>query len=146
MNNKNIKIFNSYLAGIYEGQGHIWIPKIKLKKRFNNKQNPLFYITFKLIDKPLAQKILEILGSGIIKIKPKNNKCILEISSVKGLITVINSLNGELRTFKILELKKLILWINKNHNYNILVPNKKSSTVMNFLFILIYHLIYLLVK
>ena len=47
MNNKNIKIFNSYLAGIYEGQGHIWIPKIKLKKRFNNKQNPLFYITFK---------------------------------------------------------------------------------------------------
>jgi hypothetical protein len=107
--NKNL--FNSYLAGVFEGQGNIWIPELKLKKRFNNRnrKNPIFYINLKLTDKPLALKLIEVIGCGILKYKPKNKKCVLVISSVKGLITIINYLNGELRTDKILELKKLIL-------------------------------------
>ena len=42
-NNKNKIWFNSYLAGLFEGDGHIWLPKDNMKK----KHNPRFCITFK---------------------------------------------------------------------------------------------------
>jgi hypothetical protein len=38
------KNFNSYLAGLFEGDGHIWLPNINWKK----KHNPRFCITFAL--------------------------------------------------------------------------------------------------
>jgi len=44
---------NSYLAGLFEGDGHIWFPKPNMKK----KNNPRFCITFGLKNEPLAKKI-----------------------------------------------------------------------------------------
>lgn len=49
------KLLNSYLAGLFEGDGHIWIPKTNLKK----KHNPRFCITFSLKNEPLAKKIIK---------------------------------------------------------------------------------------
>ena len=114
MINNKIK-FNSYLAGLFEGDGHIWFPKENAKK----KHNPRFCITFGLKNEPLAKKLLEIIGYGFIRYKLKDNACVLVVSPVKGLKNIIECINGELRTPKIIQLHNLIDWINKNHSSNI---------------------------
>lgn len=52
----NRAIFNRYLAaaaaaGLFEGDGHIWLSKENTKK----KHNPRFCITFSLKNEPLAR-------------------------------------------------------------------------------------------
>ena len=81
------KKFNSYLAGLFEGDGHIWLPNINWNK--TNKHNPRFCITFALKNEPLAKKILEIIEYGHIRYKPKENACVLIVSTVKGLKKII---------------------------------------------------------
>ncbi len=105
---------NSYLAGLFEADGHIWIPSSNSTK----KHNPRFCITFHLKDKALADKLLDSLGYGFIRIKLKENACVLTISPLKGLINVIHLLNGNMRTPKIHQLYSLIDWVNTNHNTN----------------------------
>jgi LAGLIDADG endonuclease/Cytochrome C and Quinol oxidase polypeptide I len=112
---KNKNLFGPYLAGLFEGDGHIWLPKDNMKK----KHNPRFCITFGLKNEPLAKKLLEIIGYGFIRYKPKDNACVLVISPVKGLKKIIEYINGELRTPKIIQLNNLIDWINKNHSSDI---------------------------
>jgi LAGLIDADG endonuclease len=109
------KNLNSYLAGLFEGDGHIWIPNFNATK----KHNPRFCITFHLKDKPLAEKLLESLGHGFIRIKLKENACVLTVSPLKGLINAISLINGNMRTPKIHQLYSLIDWINDNHNTNL---------------------------
>jgi hypothetical protein len=114
--NKNDKtLFGSYLAGLFEGDGHIWFPKENIKK----KTNPRFCITFGLKNEKLAKKLLELIGYGFIRYKPRDNACVLVVSPVKGLKKIIECINGELRTPKIIQLHILIDWINKNHSSNI---------------------------
>ena len=123
--NNNI---NSYLAGLFEGDGHIWFQKKNVKK----KHNPRFCITFNLKNEPLAKQLLSIIGSGFIGYKPKNNACVLTISPVKGLNKVIKYVNGELRTPKIIQLYNLIDWMNKNHSSNIIkLPIKENNLDKN---------------
>lgn len=105
----------SYLAGLFEGDGHIWISKDLTKK----KHNPRFLITFSLNNEPLAKKLLNIISYGHLAYKPKDNACVLTISPVKGLKLIVKLLNGELRTPKINQLYLLIDWLNKNHDLNI---------------------------
>ena len=105
---------NSYLTGFFEADGHIWIPSSNSTK----KHNPRFCITFHLKDKALADKLLDSLGYGFIRIKLKENACVLTISPLKGLIQVIHLLNGNMRTPKIHQLYSLIDWVNTNHNTN----------------------------
>jgi hypothetical protein len=105
----------SYLAGLFEGDGHIWISKDLNKK----KHNPRFCITFSLKNEPLAKKLLDIIQYGHIAYRPKDNACVLTISPVKGLKRIVRLLNGELRTPKINQLYLLIDWLNKNHVSNI---------------------------
>lgn len=123
--NENLKnvYLNSYLAGLFEGDGHIWFPKSNMKK----KHNPRFCITFDLKNEPLAKKLLEVLEFGHIRYKLKDNACVLIVSPVKGLKKIIQLINGELRTPKIHQLHTLIDWINLNHSSNIdKLPLKKG--------------------
>jgi len=115
--NENDKKLGTYLAGLFEGDGHIWIQNSTSLKKKNH--NPRFCITFHLKDKPLAEKLLKIINFGHIRYKPTNNACVLTISPIKGLIKIINYLNGNMRTPKIHQLHSLIDWINHNHNLNI---------------------------
>jgi hypothetical protein len=120
----NNKEMNSYLAGLFEGDGHIWFSNKDAKK----KHNPRFCITFNLKDEPLAKKLLSIIGYGFIRYKPKNNACVLTVSPVKGLKIIVGYINGELRTPKIYQLHKLIDWLNSNHSSNIeKLPNNKCD-------------------
>ena len=77
---KNSKI-KGYLAGLFEGDGHIWIQKPSEKK----KHNPRFCITFNMKNEPLAKKLLDLIGSGFIRYKLQDNACVLVISPVIGL-------------------------------------------------------------
>jgi LAGLIDADG endonuclease len=119
----NKLIFNSYLAGLFEGNGQIWYTKEKTK----NIQNPRFCITFNLKNEFLAKKLLKIIGYGFLIYKSEKKTCVLIISSIKGLKKVIESINGELRTSKIIQLHNLINWINKNHTNNIVKLSLKKG-------------------
>ena len=124
MKNNNKIILNSYLAGLFEGDGHIFFSKENTKK----KHNPRFCITFGSKNEPLAKKLLEIIGYGFIRYKSKDNACVLTVSPVKGLKKIIEYINGELRTPKIIQLYNLIDWINKNHSSDILkLPLKEGN-------------------
>ena len=108
--------FGSYLAGLFEGDGHIWIPsKILMKKH-----NPRFCITFHKNDLPLAEIILKKIGSGFIRIKSKENAVVLTVSPVKGLVYIISEIKNYLRTPKIHQVNKLIIWLNLHHKTNLI--------------------------
>jgi hypothetical protein len=61
-----------------------------------------------LKNEPLAKNLLEIIGSGFIRYKTRDNACVLVVSPVIGLKKVVHLLNGELRTPKICQLHNLI--------------------------------------
>ena len=125
----NYNQFGSYLAGLFEGDGHIWIqnPDVGYKK----KHNPRFCITFSLKNEPLAKKLLDIIESGFIRYKPKDNACVLVVSPVVGLKKIVYLINGELRTPKIHQLYKLMDWLNKHHSANIDKLPLKESPLAN---------------
>ena len=124
----NMSKFNTYLAGLFEGDGHIWIQNPNMKK----KQNPRFCITFSLKNEPLAKNLLYLIGSGFIRYKSKDNACVLVVSPVVGLKKIVSLINGELRTPKIHQFYKLIDWLNKNHNTNIKkLPLKEGNLIFD---------------
>ena len=117
-------LFKGYLAGLFEGDGHIWIQNVVDKKR----HNPRFCITFSMKNKLLAKRLLELIGYGFIRYKLQDNACVLTISPVSGLKKVVELINGECRTPKIDQLYKLIDWLNTNHSANIIkLPLKKGN-------------------
>jgi hypothetical protein len=117
--------FASYLAGLFEGDGHIWIPNDNLIK----KHNPRFNITFNLKDLPLAEKLLEEIrlrseeSKGFIRKKTKENACVLVLSNIKVLKYIINLIGPYLRTPKVRQVNNLINWVNKKHNCNYSILN-----------------------
>lgn len=128
---KNYNIFSynfgSYLAGLFEGDGHIWIPKENMLK----KHNPRFCITFHIKDLPLAKVILKKIGYGFIRIKSKNNAVVLTVSPIKGLKFILSEINAYLRTPKIHQVNKLIIWLNKHHGTNYLQITCNDNSLSN---------------
>lgn len=60
----------------------------------------------------MCSKICEILGEGSIQKKPKTSVCVLYINNYKGVINLVNLINGKLKTNKIDRLNLLIDWLN----------------------------------
>jgi len=122
------KNFNAYLAGLWEGDGHILIPKTSHAPS-GKKYNPHFAITFTEFDYPLVLVLKSILG-GTIRHKVQNHAYVLTISSIEGLINVINLVNGYLRTPKLYQFNNFIDWINVNTNSSILKFSSNTSPVL----------------
>jgi hypothetical protein len=110
---KQPEMLDYYIAGLFEGDGHIVMPTVF------NKHNPRWHITFHIKNKPLAQKLLSKIGYGFIRYKTKHNACVLTVSPVKGLKVLIYMINGKLRTPKINQLYVMIDWLNKHHGTEI---------------------------
>ena len=108
--------FGDYLAGLFEGDGHIWVPKLDV---FKNRYNPHFCITFHVKDLPLAEFIKNKIGFGWIRHKVRENTVVYGISNLKGHLLVLQILNNKLRTPKIHQVNKLIDWLNTKHGYNL---------------------------
>jgi len=99
LNNSDLK-FGHYLAGLIEGDGTIIVPKTERSSK--NKLNyPSIQLTFHLKDLPLALLIQKNLGLGSLSRKKGVNAYILTINDFKGLVLIVNLINGKLRTPKI---------------------------------------------
>ena len=145
--NNNYK-FISYLTGLIEGDGSIIVPKTerspaqslpchrqapkgpKGPQGGRGKLNyPSIQIVFHLKDLPLALLIQKNLGFGSLIKKKGLNAYVLYINDQKGILNLVNLLNGNMKTPKIFSLYKLIDWlvlINKNSNLKKLPLNKDS--------------------
>jgi hypothetical protein len=115
----NIYKFNfigSYLAGLFEGDGHIILSKILDSK--GKISYPYIAITFVNKDLPLINKFIELFG-GKLRFKNKENAIVWRIGAHNELLNLINLINGNLRTPKISQFNDLITWLNKRYHYNI---------------------------
>jgi len=114
-NNNKSDNFNSYLAGLFEGDGYITMSKNKdiIKKI-------VIGITFNIKDLPLCEHLKLILGYGWIRIKKRENACVLIFHTDKGVINFIEHINGYLRTPKIYKLNLTINHLNDKYNLTML--------------------------
>jgi hypothetical protein len=110
-----------YLAGLIEGDGYISI---------TNQNRVILGITFNIKDRPLAEKLLSILGKGFIANR-SGNSIELRFSSKQTLCYIIELINGKFRTPKIDQLHKLIDWMNKTHSMNIKKLPLSDSSILN---------------
>ena len=118
--------FISYLTGLIEGNGTIIVPKIERSPK--GKLNyPVIHIVFHLKDLPLALLIQKNLGYGSLMRKKGLNCYILSINDKKGILNLVNLLNGNMRTPKIYSLYNLIDWLNKNNLNLIKLPMNTKS-------------------
>jgi hypothetical protein len=120
--------FSSYLTGLIEGDGTIITPKTErsIKGRINY---PSIQIVFDLRDFPLALIIQKELKHGSISRKKGVNAYVLTINDYSGMLLVINLINGNMRTPKILSLYKLIDWFNKRLKINIIKKDLNHCTI-----------------
>ena len=103
-------IFNAYLAGLFEGDGHIIITKKESSIR-----KIVIGITFNLKDLPLCNHLKLILGDGYIRIKDKENACVLIFHTDNGVIKIINLINGYLRSPKLYKFNLTIDYLNEKY-------------------------------
>jgi hypothetical protein len=117
-----------YLAGLFEGDGHITLSKSIIKDDSSKVKNtsPSIAITFVNKDLPLINKLIEKFG-GRLRFKNKENAIVWIIGSHKELVNMINILNGYLRTPKIIKFNELIVWLNDKFNYNIIIHSPDTN-------------------
>lgn len=118
----------AYIAGQWEGDGHIWIPATE-RAPSGKLYHPHFCITFRDIELPLVKYLQKIIG-GSIRHKKENHAYVQIQSSQKDQKRIIEQLNGNQRTPKIYQFKALIKWINykTGSNYN-LIPYSNQNMV-----------------
>ncbi len=131
---KNSKMnykFISYFTGLLEGDGSIIVPKFERSSK--GKLNyPSIQITFHLKDLPLALLIQKNLECGSLIRKKGLNAYTLCINDQKGILNLVNLLNGNMKTPKIYSLYKLIDWLNnKNLNLNLTKLPLNNNSLSN---------------
>lgn len=119
--------FGDYLAGLFEGDGHIWVENNQSKNRYN----PHFCITFHAKDLPVALFIKNKIGFGWIRHKIRENAVVYGITNLKGYLLILQILNNKLRTPKIHQVNKLIDWLNKNKGYNLNIMVLNTSSLID---------------
>ena len=105
--NLNRLDFSSYLAGLIEGDGSIFVPKT-LRSDKGKLNYPSIQICFHLKDLPLALLIQKELGHGSLARVKGVNAYVLTINNFDGLILITSLINGNMKTPKIHALYKLV--------------------------------------
>lgn len=106
----------SYLAGLIEGDGHISVHDINSKSKVFR---PRIIIVFHRNDKPLADKLCNVLQAGKVIDKSKAGHVLWQILAKEEVLKIINLINGNMRTPKIEALHRAISWINNKDNTSI---------------------------
>jgi len=105
-------LFSSYLCGLIEGDGTIIVPKTERSPK-GVLNYPSIQIVFDTRDLPLAITIQKELGFGSISKTKGTNSYRLTINNSEGVITMVELLNGYMRTPKIVMFNRLIDFLNK---------------------------------
>ena len=120
--------FGAYLAGLWEGDGHIWIPSTT-HAPCGKKYTAQFCITFDAKEHALVKTLKHKLG-GTIRHKRESNAYVFIISSQRGLLNVIQLLNGYLRTPKINKFSQLVDWYNRAYLQTIVCQPLDQSPLL----------------
>jgi hypothetical protein len=128
--NNNI---NSYLAGLFEGNGQIIMNKgnNQSKKRITKIRKVTLSITFNIKDLPLCRYIKSQLKSNRIIIINEKNTCVLIFHTDKSIINFVNKVNGYLRSPKIYKFNKVIDYLNNKYSLNIIKYKEDISDFNN---------------
>lgn len=126
--------FGHYLAGFIEGDGCLVTP-LTLKTLNNKSRVCSVQIIFHICDLELVKCLQKRIGHGNIY-KSKNKQAVrLMIQNLDGVLSIINLINGKMRTPKINALYKMIDWLNKhkleNENHIIKLPLDMSPMNSN---------------
>ena len=108
-----------YLAGLIEGDGTFAIHNNNSTAK---KYRPKIIIVFKLADLPLAVYLQELTNCGIVYKKSDRGYVLWQIQDIMGVYTIVNIINGYMRTPKIEALNRTINWLN-----NYICHNKDSK-------------------
>ena len=108
-------LFASYLAGLWEGDGHIVCPRYNQQNVCTN--TPSFHITFARRNSPVCHLLRSHYG-GWIRKKEKENALVWSISKLSDLMHITALLNGLLRTPKIYQFHQLIAYLNRKSPLN----------------------------
>lgn len=111
--------FGSYLAGLIEGDGTFAVHE---QASTAKKYNPKILVVFKKSDYPLAKYLRDMTNSGTVSIKQERGYVLWQIQDILGVYTIVNIINGYMRTPKIEGLSRTIFWLN-----NYIENNKKSK-------------------
>ena len=113
-----------YLAGLIEGDGTFAIHDIKSTSK---KYRPKIIIVFKLADLPLAEYLQELTNCGTVYKKSDRGYVLWQIQDIIGVYTIVNIINGYMRTPKIEALNRTINWLNDyiSLNNNSKLPSTK---------------------
>lgn len=120
-NNLNIN-FCSYLAGLIEGGGTF---ALQSKDSTAKKHTPKIILILKLADLPLAEFLKETSNCGTIINKPNRGYILWQIQNIVEIFTIVNLINGYMRTPKIEALERTINWLN---DYILKIKNRKLPT------------------
>jgi len=110
--------FGYYLAGLFEGDGHLSLPFLG-QTTLNRILNPRIVFTSHINNIKLYIYIQIMLG-GIGRFQRTNNTLRYIIGDIEGIKLFIQTINGKLRTPKNESFNKLIKFINEK--YNLLIP------------------------
>jgi hypothetical protein len=121
------KKIGSYLAGLWEGDGHITLPVYDSNGRLTN--TPCLAITAGEIQLPLFNKFKKEFG-GWIRFKKKENAIVWTFTAQAELRSIVNLLNGSLRSPKLYQFNLLIDYLNNisSPNVNALVKHSVDSS------------------
>jgi hypothetical protein len=126
LNNTNNPINSnlaSYVAGLFEGDGHISLRK---SKTTNKIISATLGITFNIKELMLCQHLQSKLG-GKIRLKTEYNACDLLFTNRTSLIKIVQLISSHLRSPKIIKFNTLIEYLNKKENVNIKPANLDYS-------------------
>ena len=104
---------SSYIAGLIEGDGTFYVPQLE-RAPSGELYYPAVQIAFAQKDYPLAAYLRLVIGHGSINNAPGGQKAyIYTINNMVGLVTLVNLINGLMRTPKVAGLNKLINYLNR---------------------------------
>jgi len=113
----------SYLAGLMEGNGTIIVPNAErsIKGKLNY---PSIQICFAAKDYPLIAMLQQFLGYGSIHKRKQQAAYIFTINSKSDILAWVHMVNGYLRTPKIHDFNKLVIYLG-------LIPNPLDTSSLS---------------
>lgn len=118
--------FGAYLAGLWEGDGHISIATKKGQTQYNPRWNLTSHENERLFMLALQRKL-----GGFIRVKKAERALVLTLSTVPCLVALLNLTHGKYRTPKLAHVNNAIAWLNKHHAKELPFETENKASLAN---------------